>query len=90
MCAGRNPCLRLQSSFGIGTADRMRRANTEAKAGSDKWTPAFAREAGFRCVLEFGNGIVAFAPSLRRHSCVGRNLCVSGVFSLGIGTAGRV
>ena len=40
----------------------MRRANTEAKAGSDKWTPAFAREAGFRCVLEFGNKGAVFAP----------------------------
>ena len=49
-------------SLGIGTAGRMRRANTLAKAGSDEWTPACARETGFLCVLESGNDVAVFAP----------------------------
>ena len=49
-CVGRNPWVSDVFSLEIGTAGPIRCSNILTEAGSVGWTPAFARETGFRRV----------------------------------------
>ena len=87
-CVGRNPCMSGVFSLGLEQRVGYDVQITELREGRTSGPP---RSRGRRGVGVFGRFGITLQCSLpHRLSCVGRNPCMSGVFSLGIGTAGRI